>query len=467
MSMLTLASNGLRTAALSLFPSPPSAAERVRVRGLEATEFETVMRTFNAPLTPSLSPRRPGGEGAGKSSFTDRSDRRSSRLTLALTWLGLICLLATPSAALEVTIVEPSSLLPIFGMVEVVVEVHPEDEVTAVELFVDSLHRGRLNAPPWRFQFDAGQQNRPHRLEVRAYGADGNVATAGFETPAIRVDEEVAVELQQLYVTATDRDGHRVLDLAEKDFRVLDDGKPQGLSTFAGGDVAITATLLLDSSESMRGERLDAARRGARAFLDGLRDRDEACLMLFSDRLLERTPFTAELAPLHASLDAAQAYGETAINDHLFMALQLLDERQGRRVVVLFTDGADLDSVLDIEDVAWKARRSQALIYWLRLDDGSSAQASFSTAWRDSEGNRRQVDGLERLVERSGGRVERIADAGQIEAAFAGIVAELREQYVLGYQPADPRNDGSWREVEVRTMRAGVELRARGGYVDE
>ncbi|MEM1181346.1 MAG: VWA domain-containing protein [Acidobacteriota bacterium] len=394
---------------------------------------------------------------------------RGGVLFAATTLLLATSSLTPPVHAAEVTVLEPSSLLPLFGTVEVVAGIHLEDgeSVERVDLFIDGRRRGRLTEPPWRFTVDVGQENRPHKLGLKLVTADGTEARTEIETPAIRVDDEIAVELQQLYVTATRRDGGRVLDLTADDFTIFDNGKKQKLSTFAGGDVAITATLLLDASESMRGERLDAARRGASAFLDGLEDRDEAKLVLFSDRVLESTPFSGDVDALRRVLEGAEASGETVINDHLYMALQLVDGRQGRRVVVLFTDGADLDSVLDMEDVAWRAERSQALIYWLRLDDGGSAYRSFSTAWRDADGNRRQLERLEKVVSRSGGRIQVIQETADIEAAFTDIVRELREQYVLGYEPSRSRNDGSWRPVSVRTERPGVRLRARDGYVDE
>ena len=381
-----------------------------------------------------------------------------------LVTIGLLVALATPGAALDVTLLKPFGNEAVFGPIEVEAEVFADDaSIAEVVLFVDGRARGRLEAPPWRFTVDVGQDNREHRFRVVVRSVDGAEAESMVVTPPIQIDDEVAVELQQLYVTALSRSDERVLDLGETEFRIVDDGERQALVTFARGDVSIAATVLIDSSESMRGDRLDAALSGARAFVEGMRDQDEAKLMLFSDQLLRATPFTSDPAVLLDPLQDVVASGDTSINDHLYLALKLLEARQGRRVVVLFTDGADLNSVLDMDEVLWKARRSQALIYWIRLDEGGGRRSSFATAWRDAEANAQEAEVLEHTVEQSGGRVAVIDNIGAIEGAFRDILAELREQYVLGYYPSTIQNDGSWHEVpRPRVDRPGVRIRARG-----
>jgi Ca-activated chloride channel family protein len=163
-------------------------------------------------------------------------------------------------------------------------------------------------------------------------------------------------------------------------------------------------------------------------------------------------------------VEGTAAAGGTALNDHLYAALRLLDERPGRRIVVLLSDGADVTSTLSGDDLRWKVQRSDASIYWLRLDPGRG-ERSFGSAWRDATGNDRELVALERAVGDSGGRIEPLAPGVDLGGAFAAVVAELREQYVLGYYPRDLRRDGSWRSLEVRTA-PGVRLRYRAGWVD-
>ena len=281
----------------------------------------------------------------------------------------------------------------------------------------------------------------------------------------IRVDEVIDVELQQLYVTVTRPSGGPVLDLAAADFEILDNGEPQAVSTFSRGDLPLSAVLLLDASASMEGPRLRTAAAGVRAFVSRVLPQDEVSVMLFSDDLLMRTPFSNDAATLLTPVEGVAARGGTAINDHLYLALRDLDGRFGRRVVVLLSDGVDVESALGMEDVRWAARGSQALLYWIRLQETSRGRIERSSAWRDPKGHAEQLRLLETAVTESGGRVEVIADVGEVGAALQKILRELREQYVLGYQPTRNHGDGSWHKLEVR-VRGGHRVRTRDGYFD-
>jgi VWFA-related protein len=122
--------------------------------------------------------------------------------------------------------------------------------------------------------------------------------------------------------------------------------------------------------------------------------------------------------------------------------------------------------VLSTEDLLWKVRRSDASIYWLRLQSKGDAW-SFSSAWRDPAANRAEGEGLLAAVAESGGRVEPLRGVAELQAGFTRLVNELRQQYVLGYYPRDIRHDGRWRPVEVRVLRPGTHLRYRTGWVDQ
>ncbi len=370
------------------------------------------------------------------------------------------------AADLAVRIIEPAPGLPVHGRVTVAAEVTGDAPVEKVLFFVDGSLAAEALVPPWERVVEVGQENADHEFRVVAYAASGDRAGATISTAAIAVDDAIDIELQQLYVTAT-RGGRRVLELNAEDFEVLDDGVSQKLVTFARGEVPITAVLLLDVSESMVGGRLDSALGGARAFIEGMRGLDEAKVVLFSDRLRRSVPFTAEKDVLVAALDGVTADGGTAVNDFLYMSLDLLDERQGRKVVVLFSDGADVHSALSMDTVVKKARTSSALVYWIHLQEaGGDEPPSFSSSWRDRDANADEFKMLEQAVNRSGGRAEILSSPEQIGPAFREIIAELREQYVLGFYPSRSRNDGSWHDVDVRVRGMGVRVRHRGGYLD-
>ncbi len=363
---------------------------------------------------------------------------------------------------LYITITSPLPGQPVFGEVEFAVEVTSADAVAGVELFVDGNFAGRPEGPPYRVRVDVGEENREHRFEAVVRDAGGGQSDALLVTPSLRVDDEVALELQQLYVTVT-RGDDRVLDLGRGDFTVLDGGAKQQLVTFELGDVPLTALVMVDASVSMQGRPLEAAMRGAEAFVRGMKPLDRAKLLLFSDRVVHTTPFTGFAEVLTAGLRSATASGGTALNDHLYLALKLLEARQGRRLIVLLTDGVDVASVLGMRDVAWVARRSQALVYWIRL---GRPMPGVRSSWRDADEHRAEREGLEELVTASGGRILILESMDDTETAFANVLRELREQYVLGYYPTRNAGDGTWHRVRVRLKRSGLTVRTREGYLD-
>jgi Ca-activated chloride channel family protein len=374
---------------------------------------------------------------------------------------------AAPLTALEVALVAPEPGQAVFGPVEIRAEVYPLDAaIERVDFFVDGQFRGRAEQSPFELLLDVGQENAEHEFTAVAHGADGTTATASLRTPRLRSDLEVEVDLQQLYITA-ERRGSRVLDLTREQFSVFDDGVRQQIVTFERGDVPFTAVVLLDASLSMQGQRLRTALAGARALVDGMQTLDQAKLILFSDRLLHETPFTSFPSVLSVGLAGVRAQGGTALNDHLYLALKRLQRDQGRRVVILLSDGFDVESALDIEQVRKTPALGRSLLYWIRLDQGKqSPDTTWFSAWRDGEGHRRQLELLERTVLESGGDIVTPADLSGVEDSFVKILDELRSQYVIGYYAEPAHRDGRWRRVEVDVPASDVRLRARVGYYD-
>lgn len=365
-----------------------------------------------------------------------------------------------------VTITEPEAGLPTFGMVTFAAEIL-EGQADSVVFLVDGEEVARLTSPPFRVQLDVGQENRERRFEIRAVSADGGEGSAILMTPAIRVDDQVDAELRQLYVTVS-RENRRILNLPEESFRVYDGRRAQRIVTFSGGGgVRITAALLIDSSTSMKGKRLRYALRGAEAFLRGLKSKDDATLILFSDRLLLATEFSNDPEALTSGLGRAKASGGTALNDHLYLALKRLEAQQGRRVVVVLSDGIDSHSSLRMSDVGWLSQRSRALIYWIRVNPSGSDPTQRVSTWKDAEIYREEYRLLVKAVESSGGRIVDLNRLQDAESAFQEILDELREQYVIGYYPSSARKDGSFREVEVEVEGFGLDVRALRGYIDQ
>ena len=387
-----------------------------------------------------------------------------------LATLVVMALFAAPvlGAPVEVWIDKPRSSGFVFGDVDFEATVNAEEAVALVQFLLDGKVVAEFVHPPYRMLVDVGFENEEHEFRVVAKTTSGLTGEAVMVTAALHVDEAVDVGLQQLYITVSDG-GKRVQGLGSEDFKIYDQGDRQEIVTFERGDIPLTAALLLDCSLSMeKGERLEAALRGAKVFLEAMNKLDRARVMLFSGRLLRETASTDDVAELAASLESVTPVGGTAINDHLYMSLSNLEREQGRRVVVMLSDGEDVHSVLEMRDVLQKARHSQALIYWiyLREEGAESELPTYTTSWRDLESNRREAKLLRETVRESGGRIEIVESVEDLDAAFAGIIDELREQYVIGYYPSADRGDGSWHKVKVNVKHPSASVRTRGGYYD-
>ncbi|HVT58691.1 MAG TPA: VWA domain-containing protein [Thermoanaerobaculia bacterium] len=369
-----------------------------------------------------------------------------------------------PASNLNVRIISPQADQAVFGQVVFEVNVAGADPVDRVEFMVDGTAVGVARRPPFRVTAQVGEDNVQREFRAVAYAKGGAWASAKLITLPIRIDDKMNVRLQQLYVTVL-RGRDRALDLDAPNFHIFDEGQEQKIVTFGRGELPLTAVLLLDSSESMRGELLEAAERGASAFIAAMKPLDEAMVALFSDRLLRITPFVQEPEPLRQALTGIEARGGTAVNDYLYMALDLLESRQGRRVVVLLSDGSDVNSVLSMTEVLRKARHSQALIYWIQLEGGEKHH-SYTTSWRGHLANDKEYKLLQEAVEESGGRIQPVNRVAEIEPVFRGVMQELREQYALGYYPSNLKGDGSWHKIKVKADDFAVKVRTTQGYLD-
>ncbi len=374
------------------------------------------------------------------------------------------------SSTTELAIVSPPAGVPAFGALEVVVEARG-GAPRKVEFWFNGVKAGEVTRPPWKLIIDTGEENIERRFRVVAIGGSdtgGRRSESEIVLPPVHVDDEIDLPLQQLYITATLDEPLRApaLDLERGSFKIFDMGRRQAIVTFEHGDVPLTAVLLIDSSLSMQGAPLRAALAGAHSFASGMAALDEAMLLLFSDRVVHHTPWSADPDELLAGIAGVEARGGSAVNDHLFLALQLLEKRQGRRVVILLSDGVDVESLLQAAQVNEIAVRSQALVYWIRVSSEPFDLLQRS-AWRDVAEHSAEIRQVAATVDSSGGRridIQRFEDAA---GAFQQVLTELRQQYVLGFYPDRTRHDGAWHPIRIEIAPRGVLLRTREGYYDD
>lgn len=389
-----------------------------------------------------------------------------SRAILAtwLVWCGLAAGAAGQEEPTAAWFLSPPALEPALGRVVLEVEV-PHAEVLEVRFMVDGREVGAVDSRPYRLPVDLGEEFGPHEFVAVVVGPRGELTRVRHKTPGLRVDDAVDLGLRQLYV-ALEGAAAGGPPLRREELTVLDDGATQEIVTFEGGDAALAVAVLVDASDSMSGDALRSAVGGARALLDGMHELDEASLVLFADGVLFRGHHERVDEEMEQILATVSAAGGTALNDTLYVALRQLEARQGRRVIVLLSDGLDIHSALNIDQVEWAMRRSGSVVYWIELRTARSDDRVRSP-WRTDEQHDVERSGLRRLVADSGGRVVPIEGIEGAAEAFGSILGELRSQVVLGYYPLRDLDDGAWHTVSVRVARPGITARTRRGYIDD
>ena len=262
------------------------------------------------------------------------------------------------------------------------------------------------------------------------------------------------IDIVQVTVTVRDMDGRLITGLTKDDFQVFEDGNPQDITQFTDARVPVSLGVLLDASDSMRGQPMVDARGAVDRFVSELLlGEDEAMVATFNHRPRLAAPWTMPPSRTKDSLASLQPSGGTAIYDALASASKLFEQRNHvRAAMVLISDGADTASDHSLIQALEDIRRSDALVYAIAID---SADAREST--RVNPDALREISGL------TGGYTEVVRTAADLGPATARIADELNKQYTLGYSSSRPP-DGSWRAIRVRVLDGRYVTRARRGY---
>ncbi len=276
-------------------------------------------------------------------------------------------------------------------------------------------------------------------------------AAAGAQEISIKVD----VRLVNILATVKDEHGALVPNLVKEDFVVLEEGRPQEIRIFdreAGMPVAIA--MLLDASLSTAKDLKLEQESGARFLHSLMRPQDRAALFAFTHDVYQLTEFTSDVARLEKAIRIIRPAGGTSLYDAIFVAAGQLKPRQGRKVMVLVTDGGDTTSTLDYHQALHAAQQADAVIYSVIIVPIPSE------AGRNIGGEHALIT----LSEGTGGRAFQPRAAADLDPVFREIEAELRTQYVLGFYPRTIPGADSYRRLEVRTANRSFTVQARKGY---
>lgn len=274
-------------------------------------------------------------------------------------------------------------------------------------------------------------------------------------------------DLVVLSATAVDGNGRPVRDLRAEEFRVFDEGRPQPIRHFVQGqELAARLLLLVDASGSMNTEmKATSSRMAAYQLLDALPSEDQVALAGFDHKYWGIVAFTSERDKVKSAFAELTPFGSTALHDALDKAAyDIASHGEGRRAVVVITDGVDTASQKNADEVIARSRALDVPIYAISvvspLDDPRSS--IFAGQERPAAATTGGAL-LARYAQQSGGAAFMVSDFSALRQAATQIVAELKHQYRLGYEPPDgPKH---FRRIEVRSTRKGVVVRTRSGYM--
>ena len=262
------------------------------------------------------------------------------------------------------------------------------------------------------------------------------------------------IETVLVTVTVTDATGRLIRGLTRNDFEIFEDGAPQPVTQFTDQRVPVSLGVLLDASDSMRGERILDARGAVERFVgDLLEPGDEAFVAAFNHLPRIVAPWTRPPSQLKGHLDVFRPSGGTAIYDALVASAPLFTRRtHTRAALVLISDGADTASDRTLPQARDVLRRSDPFVYAIAIDSADSREST-----------RVNPEALREITGPSGGYTEVVHGSDDLGPATERIATELNSQYTLGYSPSRPP-DGGWRAIRVRIKERSYFARARRGY---
>ena len=287
-----------------------------------------------------------------------------------------------------------------------------------------------------------------------------------------------------VYATITDASGRLVLDLTRDQFQIDDEGKRQELTLFANEVQPITVVMLLDRSTSMRGN-FGLVEKAAEAFVEVMLPADKARIGSFSDRIqVDPRDFTSDHGELFRILQTElQFEGPTPLWNAVNVGITSLLHQQGRRVVLVFTDGMDApmggSRNNSLKDVMRRAEEEDVMVYAIGLagsgggrpgggGGGGGGRGFGGSGGRGMSGGRRQQedkpdDGLPKIATATGGGYFELMSTADLNATFTRIADELHHQYALGFTPT--KLDGKMHTLTLHLAKEGMTARARKSYL--
>jgi Ca-activated chloride channel family protein len=268
------------------------------------------------------------------------------------------------------------------------------------------------------------------------------------------------IDVVSLNVTVTDGGKTFVRDLDRGDFAVFEDGVKQELTYFTKAQLPIALSLLVDTSASME-DKIRTAQEAATGFVKRLRPNDLGQVIDFDNRVTILQNFTSDQELLDGAIRRTVANGSTSLHNAIYISLKELKKVRAkdtedvrRQAIVVLSDGEDTSSLVPFEEVLELAKRSEVAIYTIAIRGRDGGSRGFNEA----------EFVLKQFAQETGGRAFFPAAASELEGIYAQIGDELAAQYTMAYESRNPRRDGRWRRIVVRTTRPNTVARTKQGY---
>lgn len=376
---------------------------------------------------------------------------RRWRLSLAIA----ACVSATiavraqaPAGLPLLKIVAPEEDAYLTGSTQLRATIVPADSVTGLTFFVDGRQVCALTHPPFECDWDAGAAIAAHQIRAVATVAGGTRIVQTVRTKSVGYAERVDVDVVQVTVTVSDGRGKFVPGVPRTAFHVFEDGHPQTITHFTSEDVPLELVAAIDISGSMA-PAMPKLKKAVKEFLGDVPPEDQVTLLGFNDSIFTLTRKATDPAERTKAVDRLAPWGSTALYDVLLRGVEMLGRQTGRKALVVFTDGEDQGSHATINDVERRLQSSDVTLYMIGQGRGVT------------------MEPLKRIMERlsapTGGRALFTDSIEELHAAFADLLDELSNQYLLGYQSTNSRRDDAWRKIKV-DVDGHHDVRARQGY---
>lgn len=281
---------------------------------------------------------------------------------------------------------------------------------------------------------------------------------AAQQSPVIRVD----VNLVRIVATAKNNSGQLVGSLRKEDFQVFDNGAPQEVAVFERQtDQPLSVALMVDTSGSTNKElkyETDSAARFLKALLSEGNPGDMVALYTFNWEIVRDHYFTHSYTSLTNALKTLHGEAGTSLYDAIYLAARDLEDREGRKVMIIVTDGGDTTSSKSLKQALEATQLADAVIYPVVVIPITN----------DAGRNIGGENALTFMAEGTGGRTFLPTVGAELDRAFSEIIDELRTQYLLGFYPKNvPLTKDRFHRLEVKVNRPDLRVSARNGYYGE